>query len=115
MPQRRNGQPKVVKILCDWAGTTPEKVALYVFGSRARGAARPDSDLDLAVEVSGGSFGPLVWAFVFKRQRCQTTLQPATTGKPNGSDSLDQGPRQNPVQSPRFTANGCPIRVPRRG
>jgi hypothetical protein len=37
MPQRRNGQPKVVKILCDWAGTTPEKVALYVFGSRARG------------------------------------------------------------------------------
>jgi hypothetical protein len=39
MPQRRNGQPKVVKILCDWAGTTPEKVAL-------------DSDLDLAVEVS---------------------------------------------------------------
>jgi predicted nucleotidyltransferase len=37
--------------LCDWAGTTPEIVALYVCGSRARGNARPYSDLDLAVEA----------------------------------------------------------------
>jgi predicted nucleotidyltransferase len=35
--------------LCDWAGTTPEIVALYVCGSHAQGTARPD--LDLAVEV----------------------------------------------------------------
>jgi predicted nucleotidyltransferase len=44
----------------------PEIIALYVFGSRARGTARPDSDLDLAIEVDGGSFGPLV-KFVLKR------------------------------------------------
>jgi predicted nucleotidyltransferase len=55
------------EVLCDWAGTTPEIVTLYVFGSRARGTARPDSDLDLAVEVSG-SFGPLV-KFVLSRVR----------------------------------------------
>lgn len=84
MPQRPNGQPKVVKILCDWAGTTPEKVALYVFGSRAREAARPDSDLDLTVEVSGGSFGPLVWAFIFKRQRCQLRCSPPRRESPTG-------------------------------
>jgi predicted nucleotidyltransferase len=42
--------------LCDWAGTTPEIVALYVCGSHVQGTAR--SDLDLAVEVEGGSFGP---------------------------------------------------------
>ena len=53
-------------ILCEWAGATPEIIALHVFGSRARGTARPDSDLDLAIEVDGGSFGPLV-KFVLKR------------------------------------------------
>jgi predicted nucleotidyltransferase len=46
-------------ILFEWAGATPEIIALYVSGSRARGTARPDSDLDLAIEVDGGSFGPL--------------------------------------------------------
>jgi predicted nucleotidyltransferase len=48
------------EILCEWAGATSEIIALHVFGSRARGTARPASDLDLAVEVDGGSFGPLV-------------------------------------------------------
>jgi hypothetical protein len=52
--------------LCDWAGTTPEIVALYVCGSPAQGTARPD--LDLAVEVKGGSFGPVV-KFVLSRVR----------------------------------------------
>ena len=52
--------------LCDWAGTTPEIVALYVCGSRAQGTAGPD--LDLAVEVEGGSFGPVV-KFVLSRVR----------------------------------------------
>jgi len=65
------------EVLCDWAGTTPEIVALYVFGSRARGTARPDSDLDLAVEVSGGSFGPLV-KFVLSRVRWIEELRTMT-------------------------------------
>jgi predicted nucleotidyltransferase len=63
--------------LCDWAGTTPEIVALYVCGSRARGNARPYSDLDLAVEVTGGSFGPVV-KFVLSRVRWIEELRDMT-------------------------------------
>ncbi len=47
------------EVLCDWASATPEVVVLCVFGSRARGTARPDFDLDLPVQVDGGSFGRL--------------------------------------------------------
>ena len=65
------------EVLCDWAGATPEIVALYVCGSRARGTARPDSDLDLAVEVDGGSFGPLV-KFVLSRVRWIEELRSLT-------------------------------------
>ena len=38
-------------VLAQWAAQHPEILALYVFGSRANGSARPDSDLDLAVEL----------------------------------------------------------------
>lgn len=34
-----------------WASVQPEILGLYVFGSRARGEAKPSSDLDLAVEL----------------------------------------------------------------
>jgi predicted nucleotidyltransferase len=65
------------EVLCDWAGATPEIVALYVCGNRARGAARPDSGLDLAVEVKGGSFGPLL-TFVLSRVRWIEELRSLT-------------------------------------
>jgi hypothetical protein len=63
--------------LCDWAGTTPEITALFVCGNRALRTAPPDSDLDLAVEVSGGSFGPLV-KFVLSRVRWIEELRTVT-------------------------------------
>lgn len=34
-----------------WAGTQPLVRKAYLFGSRVRGTHRPDSDLDVAVEV----------------------------------------------------------------
>lgn len=34
-----------------WAGTQPLVHKAYLFGSRVRGTHRPDSDLDVAVEV----------------------------------------------------------------
>jgi predicted nucleotidyltransferase len=61
--------------ICDWAGTTPEIVALYVCGSHVQGTAR--SDLDLAVEVEGGSFG-LVVKFVLSRVRWIEDLRAMT-------------------------------------
>lgn len=33
-----------------WASRTPEVRAVWLFGSRAKGTARPDSDVDLAIE-----------------------------------------------------------------
>ena len=36
--------------LAAWAATKPTIAALHIFGSRARGDFRPDSDLDLAFE-----------------------------------------------------------------
>lgn len=39
----------------DIAARYPEVMALYLFGSRARGRERPDSDVDLAVLFKPGS------------------------------------------------------------
>jgi predicted nucleotidyltransferase len=39
------------RLLAEWAAHTEAVAALWLFGSRARGTARPDSDHDLAVEL----------------------------------------------------------------
>lgn len=48
-------------------GVLPSRARVWVFGSRARGAARPASDLDLAVDagrpLTRGEFGALADAF----------------------------------------------------
>ncbi|SRR6266404_4139117 len=38
-------------ILAQWAAQQPEILGLFVFGSFAKGTAKADSDLDLAVEL----------------------------------------------------------------
>jgi predicted nucleotidyltransferase len=43
--------PERVAILRTWAASQPLVGMLYVFGSRTRGTARPDSDLDVAIEL----------------------------------------------------------------
>ena len=39
----------------DWAERTPGILAVYIFGSRAKGLARPDSDVDLAIILESSS------------------------------------------------------------
>ena len=45
--------PEWIERLGNWAGRHERIARLYVFGSRARGDNRPESDLDVAVLLSG--------------------------------------------------------------
>ena len=40
-----------IALIAAWARDAPGVTACYLFGSRAKGTSRPDSDVDLAVEV----------------------------------------------------------------
>src|SRR3569623_184201 len=42
--------PEDVEAIQHWAASIPVIKRVWIFGSRARGTARPDSDLDIAVE-----------------------------------------------------------------
>src|SRR3569833_791953 len=42
--------PEDVEAIQHWAALNPVIKRVWIFGSRARGTARPDSDLDIAVE-----------------------------------------------------------------
>jgi predicted nucleotidyltransferase len=58
-----------------WAGTQPLVRKAYLFGSRVRGTHRPDSDLDVAVEVftlPGDSSPFTTWAG--EAQRLKTSI-----------------------------------------
>jgi predicted nucleotidyltransferase len=44
-----------------WAAQNPEIASVYLFGSRVKGTARPESDLDVAIELAlGATAGHLV-------------------------------------------------------
>jgi predicted nucleotidyltransferase len=53
MTETNNRNTDLRAKLQSWAATKPTIKTLYVFGSYARGAAQPDSDLDLAFEFTG--------------------------------------------------------------
>jgi predicted nucleotidyltransferase len=42
--------------IVQWARKYPEIRAIYLYGSRARGENRPDSDIDLAVQMGFGEW-----------------------------------------------------------
>jgi predicted nucleotidyltransferase len=45
-----------VEIIKRWAASSPYVQAVRLFGSGAKGCARPDSDVDLAVTASVGHY-----------------------------------------------------------
>jgi predicted nucleotidyltransferase len=49
-----------VRAIQKWAAATPEVREVRLFGSRARGTARVDSDVDLAVTVNESTLGDYV-------------------------------------------------------
>ena len=42
-------------IIITWAKKTPEVQAVFLYGSRAKGTAKPDSDVVLALSIKGVS------------------------------------------------------------
>jgi predicted nucleotidyltransferase len=64
-------------ILAEWAAKQPEILSLFVFGSRARGDARADSDLDLAFELDN-TREPQLAVLIATRARWQRELAALT-------------------------------------
>lgn len=67
--------PKRYKVaIAEWAKNDPLIQSVYVYGSYAKGVARPDSDLDVAVKLS--SPDDVVYAdFIFEAERWKAELQ----------------------------------------
>lgn len=66
----------IVEVVRGWAESQPLILRVWIFGSRVRGTARINSDIDIAVEVlkrpsDSGSFT----TFVFERHKLKDTLQ----------------------------------------
>lgn len=68
--------PEQVAAIVQWAKSTPEIEAVLLFGSRARGTSKPDSDADLALLIYEQHF-PLA-AFIGEGEAWQNHLRLAT-------------------------------------
>jgi len=58
-----------------WAADQPRMLAVYVFGSRAKGTHRPDSDIDLAVVMDGETEGEQHANWIFIESESRSTRQ----------------------------------------
>lgn len=70
----------ILGTVADWAASEPLVERAWVYGSRVRGGARPDSDLDVAIQLrsrSGDSSALATWMFEAEglRERLQKLLQ----------------------------------------
>lgn len=61
---------EIAKLLAQWARRHPLVMRVHIFGSRVRGDHRPDSDIDIAVELDPTQFqgsdesgGRATWMF----------------------------------------------------
>lgn len=58
-----------------WAATVPQITAVYLFGSRAKGCAGIDSDIDLAFETQSDGSGSAFTVAMCERASWQEQLQ----------------------------------------
>lgn len=62
-------------IIATWAASHPAIRAVWLIGSRAKGTARPDSDVDLAVAYRPSeSFGDDFWQYEDWREELQALI-----------------------------------------
>lgn len=57
-----------------WVQSTPLVTAVYLFGSRAKGCARVDSDIDLAFQCSADEAGNSLSVAIFNTEKWQQQL-----------------------------------------
>jgi predicted nucleotidyltransferase len=81
--------------LTNWAATKPTIKAVYVFGSYARGEARPDSDLDLAFDFFDDSDALAELIAIAAAWKVELTRLTGIVVKDLylGSDGASRGPR----------------------
>lgn len=66
-----------VTAIRSWAASEELIEEVYTFGSRVKGTARPDSDLDLAVRVAGADEGERLANAIFLMSRWKALLAAA--------------------------------------
>lgn len=66
-----------VEILRTWGSSKPFVRRLWLYGSRVKGTARPDSDLDVAVEIDSiGSDQSMYTSFHYEAATWSSEIQP---------------------------------------
>ena len=68
-----------------WALSFPSIRRVWLYGSRVKGNARPDSDLDVAVEIDPQAFRgqpPFAW-WIFESTAMKTALAPLISVAPD--------------------------------
>jgi len=65
-----------IALIRDWAERQPEVLAVWVFGSRAKGHHDEDSDIDLALFLAGNDQGEMYgnWVCCARKWRSQFAL-----------------------------------------
>ena len=66
-----------VEAIQSWASSEPLILAVYVFGSRAKGTAVDGSDLDIAIKVDGRDSGEALANAIFGKQKWVSLLSKA--------------------------------------
>ena len=63
------------EIVSHWAGSHHEITHIFLFGSRARGDSTPESDIDLALVVTGDSEETAVTKYFFNQKNWKRELE----------------------------------------
>jgi predicted nucleotidyltransferase len=67
---------EVRHIVATWAETEPLVQKVWLFGSRVRGTERPDSDIDIAIEIQKLPNDSCAWTtFVYEKERLKAAIQ----------------------------------------